>query len=158
MNTIFGSDTFAVPIDPYMTNGWEVKALGTKTAGEVKKWRNAVGCAALKTNLFWQVDASRSAEPWMPAWDVLAELMMKVFKFLVGESAVRGHRIGNEDHAEVSNEVTNLNDKYWSEMINEWQPIKYKWICLSTDEWRAQWSSVNESWWRPYLRERRINL
>ena len=51
---------------------------------------------------------------------------MKVFKFLVGESAVRGHRNGNDEHAEVSNEVTNLDDKYCSEMINEWQPIKYK--------------------------------
>ena len=44
----------------------------------------------------------------MPAWDVLAELMMKMFKSLVGESAVRGHRNENDDHAEVSNEVTSF--------------------------------------------------
>ena len=51
---------------------------------------------------------------------------MKMFKSLVGESAVRGHQNGNDDHAEVSNEVTSFMINVEVKMINEWRPTQFK--------------------------------
>ena len=62
----------------------------------------------------------------MPAWNVLAELMKIMFKSSVGESAVRGHRNENDDHAEVSNEVTSLMINVEVKIINEWRPTQFK--------------------------------
>ena len=41
------------------------------------------------------------SKAWVPAWNVLAELMKIMFKSSVGESAVRGHQNGNDDYAKV---------------------------------------------------------
>ena len=51
---------------------------------------------------------------------------MKMFKSLVGESAVRGHRNENDDQAEVSNEVTSLMINVEVKIINEWRPTQFK--------------------------------